>query len=61
MTQMVEILRNKPGGRVLDSRWFHFNISIIYFYHCHNIPGVDSAANGNEYREKFMRVKVAGA
>jgi hypothetical protein len=61
MTQMFETLRNKPGGCVLDSRWFHLNISLIYFYRCHNSPEVDSAAYGNEYREKFMRVKVAGA
>jgi hypothetical protein len=55
---MVETLRNKPEDRVYDSRWCHLNISMIYFYRSHNGPGVDSAANGNEYREKFMRVKV---
>ena len=33
----------------------------IESFRSHYGPGVDSASNGNEYQEYFLRVKAAGA
>jgi hypothetical protein len=59
--QLVEALRYKPEGRGFDSRWFHWNFSLTYFFQPHYGPGFDSASNRNEYQEYFLGVKAAGA
>ena len=33
----------------------------IKFFRSHDGPGVDSASNGNEYQEHFLKVKAAAA
>jgi hypothetical protein len=45
---VVEVLRYKPEGRGIDSR-----------FRPHYGPGVDSASNRNEYQEYFLEVKAA--
>jgi hypothetical protein len=45
VAQLVEALRYKPEGQVLNSRWSHYG------------PGVDSAFDKNEYQEYFLRAK----
>jgi len=54
MAQLVEALRYKPGGRGFDSRWFHWNFSLIQSLQPRYGPGVDSASNSNEYQEYFL-------
>ena len=61
VAQLVETLRYKPEGRGLDSRWFHWNISLTQSFRPHYGPGVDSGSNRNEYQEFFLGVMVAGA
>jgi hypothetical protein len=55
------ILRYKPKGRGLGSRWCHWNFSVTLSFRSHNGPGVDSASNRNEYQVCFLAVKAAGA
>ena len=59
--QLVEALRYKSEGHGFDSRWCHWNFSLMYSLRPHYGPGVDSASNRNEYQEYFLRVKAAGA
>ena len=58
---VVKALHYKPAGRRFDSRWFHWNFSVIYSFRSHYGPEVDSASNRNEYQLYFLGVKVAGA
>jgi hypothetical protein len=58
---VVEILRYKPEGRGIESRWFHWNFSLTYSFRPHYGPGGDSGSNRNEYREYFLGVKAVGA
>jgi hypothetical protein len=57
---MVEALRYKPEGRGFDSRWYHWIFSLTQSIRSHYGPGVDLAANRNEYQEYFLGVKAAG-
>jgi hypothetical protein len=59
VAQLVEALRYKPEGRCIDPRWCHWNFSLTSF-RPQSGPGVDSAANRNEYQEYFLGVKAAG-
>jgi len=60
-TQFVEALLYKPEGCGFDSRWGHWNFSLIFFFRPHYGPGVDLGSNRNEYQENFLGVKVTGA
>ena len=57
---VVKALRYKPVGRGFDSRWCHWNFSVISFW-SHYGPWVDSASNRNEYKVYFLGVKTADA
>jgi len=61
VAQLVEALRYKLEGRGFDSRWCHWNFSLIQSFRLHYGPGFDSASNRNEYQEYFLGVKAAGA
>jgi hypothetical protein len=61
VAQLFEALRYKPEGRVFDSRWCHWNVSLTQSFRLHYDPGVHSASNGNKYQEYFLGVKTAGA
>jgi len=63
VTQLVQALRYKAGGRGFDSRWRHWNFSLTQSFRPHYGPGVYSASNRNEYQECFLwgGVKAAGA
>ena len=50
VAQLVEALRYKPEGRVFDSRWSHWDISLIKSFQPHYGPRVDSASNRNKYQ-----------
>jgi hypothetical protein len=54
---VVEALRDKPEGRVIDSRWCHWNFSLTLSFRPHYGPGADSASDRNEYQEYFLGVK----
>ena len=54
---VVKVLCYKSEGRWFDSRWYHWDFSLIYSFRSHYGPGVDSASNRNEYQEYFLRVK----
>jgi hypothetical protein len=54
---LVEALRYKSEGRGFDSRWCHWNFSLTESFRPHYGLGVDSASNGNEYQEYFLRGK----
>jgi len=47
-------VRYKSEGRGFDSRWYHWNFSLTYYFRPHYDPGVDSASNKNEYQEYFL-------
>jgi len=47
VAQLVEALRYKQEGRGFDSRWRHWNYSLIKSFRQHYGPGVDSASNRN--------------
>jgi len=53
---VVKVLCYKSEGRWFDSRWCHWNFSLISF-RSHYGPEVDSASNRNEYQEYFLWVK----
>jgi hypothetical protein len=61
VAHLVEALRYKSEGRSFDSRWCHWNFSLISNFRLHYGAGVDSASNRNEYQEYFLGVKAAGA
>jgi len=61
VAQLVEALRYKPEGRVLDSRWRNWNFSLTQSFRTQYELGVDSASNRNEYQKYFLGVKAAGA
>ena len=61
VAQLVEALCYKPEGYGIDSRWCHSNFSLTQTFQPHNVPGVNSASNRNEYQEYFLGVKAAGA
>ena len=61
VAQLVEALRYKLEGRGFDSRWCHWNFSLICSFRPRYVPGVDSPSNRNEYQEYFLGVKAAGA
>jgi len=52
------ITSRKVGG--FDSRWCHWNFSLIKSFQPNSGPGVDSASNRNECQEYFLGVKAAG-
>jgi len=54
VAHMVEALRYKPAHRGFDSRWCHWSFSLRQSFRLHYGPGVDSAANRNEYQEYFL-------
>jgi hypothetical protein len=56
-----EALRYKPEGRGFDSRWCHWNFSLIKSSRSRHDPGIDSSSNRNEYQGYFLGVKTAGA
>ena len=58
---VVKALCYKPEGRGFDSRWWHWNFSVIQSFRPHCGPGVDSASNRNEYQVYFLGVKAVGA
>ena len=60
VAHLVEALRYKPEGRGFDSRWCHWNFSLIQSFRPHYGPGVDSASNRNEYQEYFLGGGVKG-
>jgi len=41
-------------GHGFDSRWCHWNFSLIQFFLLHYGPGVESASSKNEYQEYFL-------
>jgi hypothetical protein len=55
------VLGRGPESRGIDSRWCHWNFSLILFFRPHYGHGIDSASNRNEYQEYFLGVKAAGA
>jgi len=61
VAQLVETLRYKSEGHGFDSRWCHWNFSLTQSFQPHYGPGVDPAANRNEYQKYFLGVKAAGA
>jgi hypothetical protein len=61
VAQLVEVLCFMLEGRRFDSRWCHWNFSLIYSFWLHYSPGVDSASNRNEYQGFFLGVKAASA
>jgi hypothetical protein len=54
VSQLVEALRYKTEGRGFDSRWCHWNFTLIQSFRQHCGPEVDSASNRNEYQEYFL-------
>jgi len=61
VAQLVETLSYKQEGRGSDSRWCHWNFSLIQSFRSHYGPGVDSASNRNAYQKYFLGVKATGA
>ena len=64
VAQLVEALRYKPEGRGFDSRWCHWNFSLIKSFRPRYGPGVNSTSYRNEYQEYFQGwkgVKAVGA
>ena len=57
---VVKVLCYKSEGHWFDSRWCHWNFSLMSL-RSHYGPGVESASNRNEYQEYFLGVKAAGA
>ena len=51
---LVETLCYNSEGRGFDSRWCHWNFSLIKSFRPHYCPEVDSASNRNEYQEHFL-------
>ena len=50
------------GRSLVQSQMVLLEIFIdIKFFRSHYGPGVDSASNRNEFQERFMGVKAAGA
>jgi hypothetical protein len=60
VAQLVEALRFKLEGCGFDSRWCHWNFSLIQSFRPHYGSGVDSASNRNEYQVYLLGVKAAG-
>jgi hypothetical protein len=58
---VVKVLCYKLEGCWFDSRWCHWNFSLIQSFQSHYGPGIDSFTNRNEYQEHFLGVKAAGA
>ena len=61
VAQLVEALRFKPEGCGFDSRWCHWSFSLTLSFRQHYGAGFNSASNRNEYQERFLGVKAAGA
>jgi len=57
---VVKVLCYKSEGHWFDSRWCHWNFSLILSFRSHYGPGVESPSNRNEYQEYFLGVKEAG-
>jgi hypothetical protein len=60
VAQLVEALRYKSEGRMLDSRWCHWNFLLTYSFRPYYGLCVDSASMKNEYQGYLLRVKAAG-
>ena len=60
-SKVVKVLCYKSEGRWFDSRWCHWNFSLIKSFPSHYGPGFGSASDRNEYQEYFLGVKAAGA
>ena len=54
---MVKVLCYKSEGRWFDPSWCYCNFSLTKSFRSYYGPGVDSAANRNEYQEYFLGVK----
>ena len=52
---LVDALHHKPGGRGVDFRSCHSNVSLTWHFRSHYGPGVDSASNRNGHQEYFLR------
>jgi hypothetical protein len=61
VAQLVKALQYKPEGRGFDSQCCNWNFSLTLSFRPYYGPGVDSASNRNEYQERFLKVKAAGA
>jgi len=57
---VVKVLYYKSKGSWFDSRWCHWNFSLMQAFRSHYSPRVDSAPNRNEYQEYLLGVKAAG-
>jgi hypothetical protein len=56
VAELVEALCYKPEGRRIESRWGGF-FQFTWSFQPHYGPGVNSAANRNEYQEYSWEVK----
>ena len=54
MAQLVEVLLYKLKGSGLDSSWGLWTSSLTGSFRPHNVRGVDSASNRNEYQEYLL-------
>jgi hypothetical protein len=54
VTQLVVSLCYEVEGRGFDSRWCHWNFSLIRSFRPHYGPGVHSASYRNQYQECFL-------
>jgi len=61
VAHLVKALQYKPEGRGFDSQWCNWNFSLTLSFRPYYGPGVGSASNRNEYQERFLKVKAAGA
>ena len=61
VAQLVEVLRHRPEGRGLSSRWSHCNFLFTSFFRQHYGAGIDSASNRNKDHCSSLGVKAAGA
>jgi hypothetical protein len=60
VAQLVEVLRYKPEGRGINSRYYHWNFSFTYYFRPHYGSGANSVSNRIEYEEYFLVVKAVG-
>jgi hypothetical protein len=60
-TKIVEALSYNEEDCGISSRSGFLGFSLNLFFRPHCGPGVDSAANINEYQESFLGVKAAGS
>ena len=49
---------NSTEGRGFDSRWCHWNCSLILSFRPPYGPGFDPVSNRNEHQEYFLEIKA---